>query len=616
MYSLNEKYERVINSCFDELGGTFSKEQSFHIILGVSAIKWIDMNKRYSSSNLTLKRFINDDDAFRLLQQEMKYFEYQFPKFDGILTGIMDRVYIFKDKSAEKKLQNIFRIIDSINFSSSEEVRSLVNKLTSIGLSLSGAIETPESVKEIITGLADFRRIDAFADYCSGVSGVAVYIYEYLKRNQIDKDVFYYGEEINATLFLISKLLMIINEIDNYEIVNKDVLMDISNDRDLKFDFVVSDFPQLMYADIGFKMNDPRFIYGIPTRSSADWAFCQNVLFHLNDYGKGIVIGTKGTLVRSNEVDIRRGILENDLIESIITLPVNLYEKTSVGTEIIVFNKNKSGDRRRRILFIDASEYSYRLNKNQHAISPEGINKIIEYYKYGIEENHFSKFVDLEKIKEYDYKLNPKEYLDFDVLKNLFDSSVPLKEVAQITRGVQVSKEDLEQLSKQPTHYFLNVKDIENGRISYDETSMITYKKSDWMGKFDIKPGDIILTSKGSTVKIAIVEDDVRPAFISGNLSRIRVDTKKYNPYILYEFFQTEVGIKMIEGLQTGTTIKLLNTAQLERLQIPMFDIEFMNEIGGEIKRNKIEYEKSLEEAKRKFDNNREKFSEILKLHY
>jgi type I restriction-modification system DNA methylase subunit len=571
------------------------------------------MKEKYSSLHLVFQRFISEYDNIKTIHNEIGCIENQFQEFKGILSGIWNWNYINKDESSNKKIRNIFEIINRMNLSTQEEMREFINILTSMAQSQSGYIETPDSVKELIIGLIDFNKVNSFAEYCSGTSGIAISIYKHITRYCHEKKISYYGEEINTTLFLISKLLMIINEIDEYEILNKDVMSDSGKCKNIEFDLAISDFPQLTNNDIEFAWNDQRFKYGIPTRSSADWAFIQIVLYHLNASGIGIMIGTKGTLVRSYDSQIRKGIIEDDLIECIITLPPNLYDKSNIGTELIIFNKNKAEARKNKILFINGSEYSYRLNKNQHTISAEGFNKIIEYYTEGTEENHFSKFVDLEKIKEYDYKINPKEYLDFDFLKNSFES-LRLKEVAQISRGAQISKEDFKLLSSNPSHYYLNIKDIENGMIYYDETSMITYKKYDWPEKFEIKAGDILLTTKGSAVKIAIVEDEYRPAFISGNITRIRINSAKYNPYILYEFFQSDIGFKMLEGLQTGTTIKLLNTSQLERLEIPLYDIKFMNEIGEEIKSNKREYEKSLEDAKSKFDYNRDKMCRLLKI--
>ncbi|WP_058953028.1 N-6 DNA methylase [Clostridium tyrobutyricum] len=607
MNYLNRKYEMLINSCFDELKGTFNMEEIFHIILVVSTISWINKNKRYNMSDLKFEKFTEKyNNTLYMLQDELKRFEYEFPEFEDILMGIMNKVFIYKDRAAEKKIQKVFYIIKGANFDSKDEIRKFINKLVSFGIVQCGFSETPEGIKKIIKGLIDFDKVRGFADYCSGTSSVAVEIFDSLGSSEISQDIFYYGEEINTSIYLISKLLMIINGISKYEIANKDVLQYSGNYRDAKFDFVFSDVPQVVYFDREFIINDPRLNYGIPTKSSADWAFAQNIIYHLNSNGKGILIGTIGTLVRGSETKIRKGILNKDLIECVITLPDNLYENTNIGTEMIIFNKNKSKDRIERVLFINASNYSYRLNRNQHTISIEGINKILECYRDGIEEDGFSKFVHLEKITEFNYTLNPKEYLDFDTLKSLFKESVPLKDIAQIIKGVQVSKEDLEKLSKQPEYYFLNVKNIENGKINYDKNSMLTYKKGDWIGKYNIRPNDIVITSKGSLVKIAIVEDDFRPAFISANLTIIRVNSQKYDAYILYEFLQSNIGRQMIEGIQTGTTIKLLNNAQLGRLELPVYEIEFMKQVGYDIKRSKMEYERRIEEAKRRFEEERE----------
>lgn len=613
MDSPNKWFEEYIRYCFDELKGSFTQEQSFHITLGVSALRWINMNNYYSSSNLMFSRNYDGYCNMDNLQAELNHFESQFSEFDGILTGLLSKTLIFEAKSAEEKLRSVFQIVNNINFPSDEEIRIFINNLTSIGIAMCGFNETPVGIKKLIIDLVDFKLVRSFADYCCGTSGIAVEIFEHLKASQMDKELFYHGEEINVTSYLISKLLMIINGVNNYEIINRDVFTHPIDGMESKFDLVISDIPQVMIGAEGVHWKDPRFKYGVPTRSSADWAFSQIVLHHLRDDGKGIVIGTKGTLVRSNDVNIRKGILEDDLIDTVITLPANLYERTNIGTELIIFNKNKSKDRKNKILFINASECSYRLNRNQHTLSDEGIRKIGEYHKYGIEEEHFSKLVDLEKIREYNYTLNPIEYLDVDVLKNSFDHSVSLKDIAQITRGVQLLKEDLEQLSRDQTHYFLNVKDIENGRISYDEDTMLTYKKKDWLGKFDIKPNDIILTSKGSTVRVAIVEENYRPAFISGNLTKIRVNPAKYNAYVLYEFLQSDIGKRMIKGIQTGTTITLLNSSQLEKLKVPLFDINFMNEIGNQIKDNKSEYEESITAAERRFYKNKERLLESLR---
>lgn len=187
-------------------------------------------------------------------------------------------------------------------------------------------------------------------------------------------------------------------------------------------------------------------------------------------------------------------------------------------------------------------------------------------------------------------------------MKNSFEHTIKLGEIAEIRRGVQLSKEEYEDLTMSATHYFLNIKDIENGRINYDEESRITYKKQDWLEKFAIRPLDILITSKGSIIKFAIVESPFYEAFISGNLSIIRVNQKRYNAYVLYEFLQSDTGRRMIDALQTGTTVKLINPSKLEQLEIPSLSIDFMNEVGEKLKQNKQEYEQTIMETEQKFE--------------
>jgi type I restriction-modification system DNA methylase subunit len=606
MTNNNSNYERIVNNCFDILRGIFTTEQAYHLMIGASAFLWIRKNEKYSVVNVSIDDFINSDDASGLLIEKIYNFENHFCEFQGVLSGLLGNVFTTKDKSLNQKIKTVFEKMNSLELKDEGETVYFINRLVSIGASKCGIIETPYSIRMLIKNFIELNKIKTMADFCSGLSSIAGEV--------IFDDIFYYGVENNISISSIAAFIMLINKIENFKIENKDILFNYENN--MKFNFIISDFPQNLNLFHDLNPNDPRFIYGIPDKVSADWAFAQNVIYHLDDKGIGLIVCTKGTLVRTNEIKIRKKIVEADIIECVITLPQNLYEKVNIGTEIIIFNKNKNLERKKKILFINASEFSYRINKSQHAITNEAIVKIIDCYRNGKEIEDFSKFVEYDKIEEFKYTLNPAEYLHYDLLRNSFKNTVALGEVAKITRGVQIQKDDSNVQNFQKSHYMISVKDVDGGKVFYDNESMIKIEKQDWIGKYDIKPNDIIVTSKGWQVKFAIVDDEFKPALINSNLTKIRVDPKKYNAHVLFEFLQGDIGKKMIEGLQTGTTIKLINTTQLARLEIPVFDIRFMNEIGEEIKRNRLEYEKSIEEANRKFKSNREKIDERLKQQY
>ncbi|MEK4062481.1 MULTISPECIES: N-6 DNA methylase [Paenibacillus] len=590
----------ILESITEDLEGLYPNEQIARMILVIVTIFYL-RELEYSEKDQVSRAVLSESRSIaHMLDQTVIELEHLHKEFKGVFTGLVPSFlqYNYSDTVFKTMIEKII----NIQFIDQEEIVQFINFIALKYSSNNGGNQTPETIIKLVLGLIDFKNISSVADYCSGISSFAIELFRHFRVEGSNKPVSYYGEEKNASDYLISKLLLNINNIPFFHITNKDVLDRIYREPErLTVDFIWSDAPFGMVWNQSEGQNDPRYKYGIPPKSSADWAFYQNALYHLNNHGQAAVVGTKGTLVRSTEVHIRKAITEEDLIEAVITLPENLYLKTRVGTELIIFNKAKSKSRRGLILFIDASKYTQRLNRNQCSIQEEGISKIVYAYRNGIEEENFSRFVDLAKIREYDYSLNPKEYLDFDVLKHSFHQTVKLGEIAAIRRGVQLTKEELEELSNTATHYLLNIKDIENGRIAYDEESRITYKKQDWLEKFAIRPMDIIMTSKGSVVKFAIVEEKCEEAFVSGNLSIIRVDHALYNVYVLYEFLQSEVGRRMLDGLQTGTTIKLINPSKLEKFEIPLLSIDLMNRVGAELRENKRKYEEQIQEAEQRF---------------
>lgn len=181
-----------------------------------------------------------------------------------------------------------------------------------------------------------------------------------------------------------------------------------------------------------------------------------------------------------------------------------------------------------------------------------------------------------------------------------------LGEIAEITRGVNVTKKELESLEKDGEYYYLNIRNIDEGDINYEDATRIKPKSWDWLERYSIQPGDILITAKGWETKAALVDNDFKDSFISSNLTRIRVDRSKYNPYILLEFLQSEIGKRMLESIQTGTTITLINNKQLSRMEVPVYPKEMMDEIGRSIKKNQTIYKEKVKEAEQQYEGKRD----------
>ena len=612
----DNRYKPTIARCFEELQTYFTPEQALEVLIVLLSVEWIKNRNVIFETEIVKFKKLNEQDMsasnfVSILKEEIDLFEKNNPLFKKILSSLIENVMNYPDINISKIFFNVYEIIRNCQYDSSE-IKEMILIILSSEFEFNRFNDTPDSIIKLIMKLVDFNRTNEMAVFCCGYSKIALGIIENLKTVDGQKQINYYGEEIVLSISLISELLMIIFEIEGSTIENKDVLSFDKKRKDAnKYDLVITDTPLIANSKSDM-LDDPRLKYGTPTKNSAEWYFGQNTIFHMNEKGKGILLTTKGALVRSNETELRMRILEEDLLECVITLPNNLYEKSTLGTEMIILNKSKPESRKNKVLFINANEHGLRLNRLQHTITAEGINEIVNSYWNDVGRDHFSKLVELEKIRAFKYKLNPAEYLDFDTLKDSLSETVLLKNIAQVIRGLNVKKETITDSFDEGLYVCLNIKDIENGKINYDNALRFQHVENDWINKYEIRPNDIVVTAKGWSFKFAIVDDDFKPSLISSNLTIIRVDSEKYNPYVLLEFFQSEIGSRMIDSLQTGSTVKVLNNSQLERFEIPMFDIENMNMIGGKIKKARAEHEESIQAANKKFDESKNEYTQLL----
>ena len=181
----------------------------------------------------------------------------------------------------------------------------------------------------------------------------------------------YYGQEINPSTYNLCRINMFLHGINfsNFDIALGDTLTAPAH-LGLKFDAIVSNPPySVKWAgdDNPLLINDARFSPAsvLAPKSKADLAFTMHMLAHLAETGKAAIVEFPGVLYRGGaEQKIRRYLLENNFVETVIQLPVNLFYGVTIATCIIVLRKSAKPDN--EVLFVDASnEYIHVGNKNQ-----------------------------------------------------------------------------------------------------------------------------------------------------------------------------------------------------------------------------------------------------------
>ena len=467
---------------------------------------------------------------------------------------------------------------------------------------------TPMSVRQVVKTIFAKKDFANMADLCCGSGGFGLEVWKQLKESE---KVSYCGIDIEPVMCEINTLMTYISGINKSIVKCEDILENIIKSERCKYDLVVMDVPRGQNKTIPVNEFNNLLPEIKQKNVYADWLYLMQAINSLSAHGRGSIVVTSGTLTRKNEAELRKKVVGNDWIEAVITLPVNLYVNTRVGSELIVVNKCKERKREKKILFIDASKFYFRDNRNSYSITQDGLKLIEEIFHGYYEKEGVSCIVETSKVDDEICSLKPLRYIGMQNKKDSHHNMVCLKDVARITRGVQLKKEEEDMLCQNGNAYYLNIKDISEGNICYKDSKKIVPKNNEWHKKFQIIEDDILITSKGTTLKIAMVEENPPESYICGNLTLLRVDSEKYHPYILYEFLKSEDGLKALESIQSGTTIRVLSNSNLEGLHVPMYDRNVMQQVGEQLKDKRKKYET---EMKRLIDNYKTERKVLLEL--
>lgn len=459
---------------------------------------------------------------------------------------------------------------------------------------------TPTEVRKLIVDILGFHKAHRIADFCCGGAGLGL---ELWKRVTIrNKEVSFHGEELNRNLCDAAQLYFSAYEVPDGEIEERDILTIPDTAESQSYDIIVLDIPRGQNVTEVYDEKDPRLLCFNKKNIYSDWIFIQDVLYRLKKTGTAAVLVTPGALTRVNEEILREQIVVNDWLEAVITLPENLYSKYYAGTELLIFNKDKESSRKGKVIFIDISKEFKRQGRRTVEITEAGLLQVREIFVHSWEVKGVSAVCSREQIQKNQYSFKPSQYIQQEDEWE-FVSELVLEDIAQITRGAQVPKRA--DVVEDGDVYFLNIKDIQEKRIQYEGADKVRSTNSVCKGKYRIQKDDILITSKGTALKLAIVEDYSPEAYISGNLTLIRVNPEKYHPYVLFEYLNSRQGQISLERIQSGTTIRILSNASLQKLKIPEYHLEKMREIGKELKENQTVFYREKYMLEKQYENKR-----------
>jgi type I restriction enzyme M protein len=386
------------------------------------------------------------------------------PSLEGVLVTIDFNI---KNKLSDKKLRDLLSHFSQHRLRNSDFERPdllgtayeyLIKMFADSAGKKGGEFYTPSEVVQLLVALLKPHAGMRIYDPTTGSGGMLIQMRNYLaKQGENASNLSLYGQEMNLNTWAICKMNMFLHGVLNADIRKGDTLREPQHTQAgelMCFDRVIAN-PPFSLKKWGKEECDNdgfgRFPYGTPPKDAGDLAFVQHMIASTNAEGMVGVVMPHGVLFRgASEKAVRQGILEDDLLEAVIGLPSGLFYGTGIPACMLIINKNKSSDRKGKVLFING-ELEFQEGKNQSKLREQDITKIVATFNNFEDIKRYSKVVPYSEIADNDFNLNIRRYADTSPPAEIFDvrallhGGVPVREVQdsyieeEILNGFDVS---------------------------------------------------------------------------------------------------------------------------------------------------------------------------------
>ncbi len=423
-------------------------------------------------SNITELARVHDKDLLNTLMRAFKYIEEE--SFQSTFRGLFSEINLSSEKLGRdytERNTKLCTIISQLNEGMSafcldgdilgDAYEFLIGQFAAGSGKKAGEFYTPQEISSVLASIVTLpcqrteskqtkprKALKNILDFACGSGSLLLNVRKKLGRN-IGK---IYGQEKNITTYNLARMNMLLHGVKDteFEMYHGDTLendWDIFSEknpaRKITFDAVVAN-PPFSYRWEAPKSasDDFRFKeYGVAPKSAADFAFLLHGFHFLGKEGVMAIILPHGVLFRGGaESKIRKKLLEDGHIDTVISLPANLFYSTGIPVCVLVLKKCTQYD---DILFINASaEENFSKEKRQNKLRPQDIEKLLTTYAQRTEEERYSRVVPMKEIIENDYNLNISRYISTALPEEEIDLDAVHKELCEVQEEIDAATKE------------------------------------------------------------------------------------------------------------------------------------------------------------------------------
>lgn len=431
---ISDKFETKFDALVEE-GAGFEEDRDEY---EAENIFWVPKEARWSfikdnAKDPKIGQFI--DDAMILIEKE-----------NTSLKGVLDKRYA-RPEIDKRRLGELIDLISTIKLHQNGE-KDLLGRVYEYFLGQFASVEgkgggefyTPTSVVKTLVDMIEPYQGRVY-DPCCGSGGMFVQSEKFVEDHQGRvENLSIYGQEMNSTTWKLCKMNLAIRGLDANLGPHHDDTFHHDLHKTLKADFILAN-PPFNISDWGGNQltDDVRWKFGIPPAGNANYAWLQHMVYHLAPNGSAGIVLANGSLSTntSNEGEIRKNLLEEDMVDAIVALPDKLFYSTGIPVSLWILNRNKKDNpkfrsREHEVLFIDARQLGEMIDRRHRELTEEDISKISETYHEwrNIDGEYedikgFCKSATIEDIREHEYVLTPGRYVG---IEDIEDDGIPFDE--------------------------------------------------------------------------------------------------------------------------------------------------------------------------------------------